>query len=285
VLISERPVNQGGEPGHDDYGLPRVDIEIPDDARELYRDVQAYHRELRAIRRQQRNRRLAAPLRRSGLVLPLAAGFLVLALISGMVLTVFSANPYFTGMGGHRTSKSPAVSHGAKAAPGNTPRSAPASALGSSSAASSAPATASSTPGPGQTQPVAAPSRLPGKTISVAGKSLALRSLTRIALAIVPLHCGCQAAVQQLIAQARAARVTVYLVGPHDSKIELARLAAVSGPDAVLAIDARDVLSKAYQPNGLTVLLVDAHHSVKVASGLALGLNLEQRLQQLRSGG
>src|ERR1700761_7019153 len=29
---AERRVNQGGEQGHDDYGLPPVDIEIPDDA-------------------------------------------------------------------------------------------------------------------------------------------------------------------------------------------------------------------------------------------------------------
>ena len=30
----ETGVNQGGEPGHDDYGLPPIDIEIPDDAAE-----------------------------------------------------------------------------------------------------------------------------------------------------------------------------------------------------------------------------------------------------------
>ena len=33
-------MNQGGEPGHDDYGLPRVDIEIPDDAAEKIMTVQ-----------------------------------------------------------------------------------------------------------------------------------------------------------------------------------------------------------------------------------------------------
>ena len=36
------------EPGRDDNGLPPVNIEIPDDARELARDVLAYHREQRA---------------------------------------------------------------------------------------------------------------------------------------------------------------------------------------------------------------------------------------------
>ena len=39
-------MNTGGDQGRDDYGLPPVDIEVPDDARELARDVQAYRREL-----------------------------------------------------------------------------------------------------------------------------------------------------------------------------------------------------------------------------------------------
>jgi len=83
-------VNIGGDPGRDDYGLPPVDIEIPDDARELDRDVQAYHRELRARRRHRRTRKLAAPLIRDGMVLPLLAGCLALTLLAGTLLTVFS---------------------------------------------------------------------------------------------------------------------------------------------------------------------------------------------------
>jgi hypothetical protein len=93
-------VNQGGEPGHDDYGLPSVDIQVPDDARDLYRDVQAYHRELRALRRQERSKRWREPLRNSGMALPVVAGFLVLAMIAGMILTIFSANPDLTGIAG-----------------------------------------------------------------------------------------------------------------------------------------------------------------------------------------
>jgi hypothetical protein len=84
-------VNVGGEPDRDDFGLPPVDIEIPDDARELDRDVQAYRRELRALRRQMRIGRLHAPLTRDGLVLPLLAGCLAMVLISGVLLTVFTA--------------------------------------------------------------------------------------------------------------------------------------------------------------------------------------------------
>ena len=72
-------MNLGGEPERDDSGLPPVDIEIPDDARELDRDVQAYRRELRARRRRERRMRLHAPLTRDGVVLPLLASCLTVA--------------------------------------------------------------------------------------------------------------------------------------------------------------------------------------------------------------
>ena len=57
----EVTVNPGGGSGWDE---PPLDIQIPDDARELERDVLAYHRELRAKRRRSRLRRLALALRR-----------------------------------------------------------------------------------------------------------------------------------------------------------------------------------------------------------------------------
>ena len=84
-------MNIGGDPGRDDYGLPPVDVEIPDDARELDREVQAYYRELRALRWRRRTHRLAMPLMRDGLVLPLLAGCLALTLLAGTLLTVFSS--------------------------------------------------------------------------------------------------------------------------------------------------------------------------------------------------
>src|SRR5215468_10026340 len=71
----EMRVNIGGDPGRDDYGLPPVDIEIPDDARELDRDVQAYRRELRALRWRRRTRWLVVPLGRDGMVLTLLTVF------------------------------------------------------------------------------------------------------------------------------------------------------------------------------------------------------------------
>src|SRR5215831_19392320 len=91
-LVRERVrVNAGGDPGRDDYGLPPVDIEVPDDARELARDVQAYHRELRARRRQYLAKRFYGPVTRDGMVLPLLAGCLALTLIAATLLTVFTA--------------------------------------------------------------------------------------------------------------------------------------------------------------------------------------------------
>jgi len=101
----EMRVNIGGDPGRDDYGLPPVDIEIPDDARELDREVLAYHRELRALRWRRRTRWLVVPLGRDGMVLPLLAGCLALTLLAGTLLTVFSGEqmtPPSLGRSGHQ---------------------------------------------------------------------------------------------------------------------------------------------------------------------------------------
>jgi hypothetical protein len=84
-------VNIGGDPDRDDYGLPWVDIEIPDDARELDRDVLTYHRELRALRRKLLARRVRGPLSHDGMVLPLLASCLALTLLAGTLLTMFAA--------------------------------------------------------------------------------------------------------------------------------------------------------------------------------------------------
>jgi hypothetical protein len=81
-------VEPGSDPGRDDYGLPPVDIEIPDDARDLDRDVQAYYRELRALRRRSRVRRVTGPLVRRGLLIPIVAICLAVTLVAGTLFTV-----------------------------------------------------------------------------------------------------------------------------------------------------------------------------------------------------
>ncbi len=96
-------MSPGSDPDRDDTGLPPVDIEIPDDARELDRDVQAYHREQRALRRNRRSRRMHGVLSRDSMVVPLLICCLVFALISGTLLTLFTATSIDQGMPGQST--------------------------------------------------------------------------------------------------------------------------------------------------------------------------------------
>jgi len=86
-------VNPGGGSGWDETPL---DIQIPDDARELDRDVLAYRRELRAMRRRNRLRRLAgpfAPFAARGSVMPLLASILAVCLVAGAMLSVATFSP------------------------------------------------------------------------------------------------------------------------------------------------------------------------------------------------
>jgi len=86
-------VNPGGGSGWDE---PPLDIQIPDDARELDREVLAYHRELRAKRRRDRLRRLAGPLAGRATVMPLLASILAVCLVAGAMLSVATFRPATT---------------------------------------------------------------------------------------------------------------------------------------------------------------------------------------------
>ncbi len=122
-------MNPGSEPERDDTGLPPVDIQIPDDARELDRDVQAYYREQRARRRNRRSRRVHGVLAKDSMVVPLLICCLVFALISGTLLTLFTATSIdqnLPGRGHPRIPPVPAVTQepglgGATVAVGGTP--------------------------------------------------------------------------------------------------------------------------------------------------------------------
>ena len=83
-------MSPGGGAGRDE---PPLDIQIPDDARELERDVLAYHRELRARRRRSRLRRLASPFARQGTMMPLLASILAVCLVAGAMLSVATFSP------------------------------------------------------------------------------------------------------------------------------------------------------------------------------------------------
>ena len=135
-------MNPDGGSGWDE---PPLDIQVPDDARELERDVLAYHRELRAKRRRKRLRRLTAPFGQ-GTVLPLLASILTVCLVAGAMLSVATFSPA-TSPGDHTHPPTTA------AATGRPSASAPASSL-----AASATANASGRPSTARTSRSASPS-------------------------------------------------------------------------------------------------------------------------------
>ena len=83
-------MNPGGGSGRDE---PPLDIQIPDDARELDRDVLAYRREQRSRRRRTRLQKLTAPFGGAGTVMPLLASILAVCLVAGAMLSVATFGP------------------------------------------------------------------------------------------------------------------------------------------------------------------------------------------------
>ena len=254
-------MNVGGDPERDETGLPPIDIVIPDDARELDRDVQAYQRELRALRRRQRAGRLRGPLTRDGMVLPLLAGCLILALITSTLLIMFAADQ--TGM--------PRLPGHTAAGPGAKPH-----------------------PRAARSQPTAAPAGglLPTADLVIRGRNVPLTTVTAASpsvLALVPLACRCGTALRQLGAQAAQAHVRLYLVGTGAAMKQVPGLAAQAGQGSDrVAEDTGDVLGRTYRPAGLTAILVRPGGSVlRVAQNLprSRGLNLGASLRRLGSAG
>jgi hypothetical protein len=219
-------VNAGSDPDRDDFGLPPIDIVIPDDARELERDVQAYQRELRALRRKRRFSRLRGPLTRDGMVLPLLAGCLMLALLTSTLLIMFAADQ----TGAPDLARPPA----AQTQPRNTPTTRPAA---------------------GQINGL-----LPTATVEIRGKAEALRTVTAAMaslLTLVPPDCKCAPELRQLSIQAARADVIVFFVGTPQVMPQLTGLATAAGqPTSRVAEDASNVLGSTYRQKGLTAVLV-----------------------------
>lgn len=216
-------MDPSSDPGRDEYGLPPVDVEIPDDARDLDRDVQAYHRELRAQRRRRRVHRFTRPLTRHGMVIPLVAGCLALTLLSGTLLTVLA---------GHQVPPPRPVRMSAAARTHSTPSRSP-------------------SPGP-----------LPDAQVTVDGKIVSLRTLVPAVLAWVPTACACAVALRQLAAQAAQAHIGFYLVGNGAAVQQLSGLARQANqPTSQVVNDTTDAIS-IYQPFGLTAILADRSGNV-----------------------
>jgi hypothetical protein len=218
-------VNSGGEPERDDTGLPPVDIEIPDDARELDRDVQAYYREQRAERRRLRHRRLHRVLTRDGILLPLLACSLILALITGTLLTIFTAtsDQYLGQPPGYGTGKSPHVRQ--------TQRPLPAGTL----------------------------------SLTAGGQQIQLQHLGKTLLVLLPRACGCSPAVSWLARVGASQRASVYLVSTPQTQQEASQfhsqLPASLRPDVHVAFDSHGLLSSTYPVKGLTAVMVATRHT------------------------
>jgi hypothetical protein len=226
-------VSFASEPERDDGSLPPVNIVIPDDARELDRDVLAYRREMRARRRRQRRRRLLRPFSGPGAgpaaIVPLIALCLAIALVGGALLSVLTISP---------------AEQDTVLTPSASPR------------ATSAPTALTTLP----TGSV----RLDGKT------SEPVRSLVSSAIALVPSDCGCGQSLRRLTGQAYAAGARVYFVGAGVPSAQLIQETAdYGGRHAVAAVDADGVLADAYHPAGLTVLLVFSDATAEVRKNLA----------------
>jgi hypothetical protein len=260
-------VNPGGEPGRDEDGLPPVDVDIPDDARELDREVLAYQREQRARRRRARWARLLGPLHAHGAILPLVASCVALSMLAGTLLSVFSISP----------ASAPVLSHSAN--PGVSSSASPGGSSGATSGTSS-----QARP----SRPATEASRLPLGTVYVRGKATAVRGLVRAVLVLVPHGCRCQQAVQQVTTQAAHAGVRrVYFVGTADGMTDVTQLTRTAGLGTAVAVkDATNVLGAAYHPDGLTIVLVQADATTSVQRRLVAGrFQLEDQLRQLGSTG
>lgn len=240
-------MDSGGSPG-DENGLPPVDIKVPDDARELERDVQAYRRELRARRRRNRWHRFAAPFTQHGMIVPLLAGAMALSLLAGTLLTVASSGQP------DRTTQV------------QVPQSV----------------------APQPTEPVGqAGGLLPDAIVVVGGKQTPLRDLTTSVLTMVPPGCGCVTALQQLTQQAAAAQVKVYFVGTGAALRQLTSLASQIGHGGIQVVnDTGNVVAGTYRPAGLTAVLVHSDAATgPVQRNLTGGLRLEASLAKLGTPG
>jgi hypothetical protein len=218
-------LNSSGGPERDDTGLPRIDVEIPDDARELDRDVQAYRRELRAERRRMRSRRLHRTLARDGMVMPLLICCLIFALITGTLLTLFTATSI-------DQSDLPGA-HGTSAKPGTSPQ------------------TAGTTPTP-------APAQLQTATVGVAGKPVALQTLAPAILLVVPAGCGCYPVVREVAGLARTAGEHIFLVAAPGDIAGAERLVSQLGNGLQPVTDVSGTLAGTdYVHTGLTAIAVN----------------------------
>jgi hypothetical protein len=253
-------VNSSGDPGRDDYGLPPVDIEVPDDARELDRDVQAYRRELRSQRRRNLARRVYGPLTRDGMVLPLLAGCLALTLLAATLLTVFTV-----GQG---------VDNGPLGHPGASRSSATPAVPGGTAAALS----------PAIRQPKGL---LPDAYVLADGAFESLDALIGqgvLVLALIPQACNCFNDLRQLTVEAEQGGALVYLVGMRNADVSSFPRRLDLGARQALE-DVQGSFPRSYYGRRLAAVLVRRDGSVAdIVPDRGHGFQIAQTVRQLSSG-
>jgi hypothetical protein len=252
-------VSFASDPGWDDGGLPPANAAIPDDARELDRDVLAYRRELRAQRRRELLTRILRPSRWRGgghrggdrgggdrgghsPILPLIVTCVALAMLAGAMLSVVTISP---------------------------------------AAAPTVPSRANATATAAASLPVGL-TMLPSGTVRLDGRTEPVRGMTSAVLALVPGGCGCAPALRRLASQAVNARVGLYFVGEGPTIPRLPALTAQDGDGAAVAVsDNKNVLGSVYRPAGLTVLLVYSDATAQVRRDLGSDFQLGPMMHAL----
>jgi hypothetical protein len=246
-------VSFASEPGRGDNGLPPVNIEIPDDARDLARDVLAYHREQRAKRRRERLARMLGPLARLGLIrngtiFPVIATCVAMSMLAGAMLSVVTISP----------ASAPTVDR-------------------SPLATASANGTVT----------------LPEEMVRLNGRLVSARTLTRSVLVLIPAQCrvaqgsACGAVLAGLATQAAAAGVGVYYVyyaARTDGLADLATLTPRYGAGVARTVyDVDGLLFSDFQPSVVTALLVRGDDTVDVRRTFVPGFDLTPAMRTLNA--
>ncbi|MGH3329444.1 MAG: hypothetical protein ACRDPT_16910 [Streptomycetales bacterium] len=235
-----------GRNGHDDGPGPFNEIAIPDDASELDDEIRAYRREIRHRRAVEGLQRLART--RRWYRHALSGPVVVLALLG--VALIGSLVALLTPDEPQRPIRQP---------------------LATASAA----------------VPNQEGGLLPREEVLVEGAPRSPRDLRPGVVALVPPGCRCAGAVEGMFRQAQEYLLDLYLAGGPDQEGQLRELAARTGTGtSSVVVDARGTLTDAYQPRGLTVVLVHSDGVVEaVQRDVRAGTRLELQLAELSAPG
>jgi hypothetical protein len=130
--------------------------------------------------------------------------------------------------------------------------------------------------------PTGEPAALPDGSVQVAGRAVPVRSLSSSVIALVPASCDCGLGLQRLAGQAASADAKLYFAAGGQALAQLAGLTTrYGGGTAIAAADSDGVLTNAYRPSGLTVLLVFRDATAEVLRNLSADFELATVMREL----